>query len=69
MAYMIAKGAQEQRNGVLASLGLVADSLRMVPTRAEAKSVWTATEWAEERKGWIFITSQPSPARRAPSSA
>ncbi|MGA7340420.1 MAG: type IV secretion system DNA-binding domain-containing protein [Terracidiphilus sp.] len=59
MAYMIAKGAQEQRNGVLASLGLVADSLRMVPTRAEAKSVWTATEWAEERKGWIFITSQP----------
>jgi type IV secretory pathway TraG/TraD family ATPase VirD4 len=59
MAYMIAKGAQEQRNGVLASLGLVADSLRMVPTRAEAKSVWTATEWAKERKGWIFITSQP----------
>jgi type IV secretory pathway TraG/TraD family ATPase VirD4 len=59
MAYMIAKGAQEQRNGVLASLGLVADSLRMVPTRAEAKAVWTATEWAEERKGWIFITSQP----------
>jgi type IV secretory pathway TraG/TraD family ATPase VirD4 len=60
MAYMIAKGAQEQRNGVLASLGLVADSLRMVPTRAEAKAVWTATEWAEERKGWIFITSQPA---------
>jgi hypothetical protein len=59
MAYMIAKGAQEQRNGVLASLGLVADSLRMVPTRAEAKTVWTATEWAEDRKGWIFITSQP----------
>ena len=59
MAYMIAKGAQEQRNGVLASLGLVADSLRMVPTRAESKAVWTATEWAEERKGWIFITSQP----------
>jgi type IV secretory pathway TraG/TraD family ATPase VirD4 len=60
MAYMIAKGAQEQRNGVLASLGLVADSLRMLPTRAEAKAVWTATEWAEERKGWIFITSQPA---------
>src|ERR1700678_161080 len=42
MAYMIAKGAQEQRNGVFASLGLVADSLRMVPTRVEAKTVWTA---------------------------
>lgn len=60
MAYMIAKGAQEQRNGVLASLGLVADSLRMLPTRAEAKTVWTATDWADERKGWIFITSQPA---------
>jgi hypothetical protein len=60
MAYMIAKGAQEQRNGVLASLGLVADSLRMLPTRAEAQAVWTATEWAEERKGWIFITSEPA---------
>lgn len=60
MAYMIAKGAQQQRNGVLASLGLVADSLRMLPTRSEVKTVWTATEWAEERKGWIFITSQPA---------
>jgi len=60
MAYMIAKGAQQQRNGVLASLGLVADSLRMLPMRNEAKTMWTATEWAEERKGWIFITSQPA---------
>lgn len=60
MAYMIAKGAQEQRNGVLASLGLVADSLRMLPTRSEARTVWTATDWAEERTGWIFITSQPA---------
>jgi len=60
MAYMIAKGAQQQRNGVLASLGLVADSLRMLPTRSEVKTMWTATEWAEERKGWVFITSQPA---------
>jgi type IV secretory pathway TraG/TraD family ATPase VirD4 len=60
MAYMIAKGAQQQRNGVLASLGLVADSLRMLPTRGEVKTMWTATEWAVERKGWVFITSQPA---------
>ena len=57
---MIAKGAQQQRNGVLASLGLVADSLRMLPTREQAKRTWSATEWAETRKGWIFITSKPS---------
>ena len=57
MEAMIAKGAQQQRNGVLASLGLVADSLRMLPTKAQATSTWSATEWSEKRKGWIFITS------------
>jgi type IV secretory pathway TraG/TraD family ATPase VirD4 len=58
MEAMIAKGAQQQRNGVLASLGLVADSLRMLPTKEQAKNkTWSATEWAVSRKGWIFITS------------
>jgi hypothetical protein len=60
MAMMIAKGAQQQRNGVLASLGLIADSLRMLPKKQTAHSHWSATEWAEDRKGWIFITSKPS---------
>src|SRR5260370_35722184 len=59
MASMIAKGAQQQRNGVLASLGLIADSLRMLPTKAEAERSWSATEWAEHRQGWIFMTSTP----------
>jgi len=57
MEAMIAKGAQQQRNGVLASLGLVADSLRMLPTKTQAETTWSATEWSEKRKGWIFITS------------
>src|SRR6204780_5104977 len=60
MAMMIAKGAQQQRNGVLASLGLIADSLRMLPRKERAERSWSATEWAKERQGWIFITSQPS---------
>jgi hypothetical protein len=60
MAMMIAKGAQQQRNGVLASLGLIADSLRMLPMKEKASHRWSATEWAETRKGWIFITSKPS---------
>lgn len=57
-AQMIAKGAQQQRSGVLASLGLIADSLRMLPTREQATNSWSATEWAETRQGWIFITSK-----------
>lgn len=60
MAMMIAKGAQQQRNGVLASLGLIADSLRMLPKKDKTERHWSATEWAEEREGWIFITSKPS---------
>ena len=60
MAMMIAKGAQQQRNGVLASLGLIADSLRMLPRKEKAQQHWSATDWAETRKGWIFITSKPS---------
>ena len=58
---MIAKGSQPQRNGVLSSLALVADSLRLLPTKEEAKErTWVATKWAEERQGWIFITSRPT---------
>jgi GTPase SAR1 family protein len=58
-ASILAKGAQQQRGGVLGSLGLIADSLRMLPTREEkGDNVWSATEWAEKRKGWIFITSK-----------
>jgi type IV secretory pathway TraG/TraD family ATPase VirD4 len=60
MAMMIAKGAQQQRNGVLASLGLIADSLRLLPSKEKAAHRWSATEWAETRQGWIFLTSKPS---------
>ncbi len=59
LAAMIAKSAHQQRAGVLGSLGLVADSLRLLPSKAQAARgrEWSATDWAEERKGWIFITS------------
>ena len=55
LAQMIAKGAQQQRSGVLGSLGLIADSLRLLPTKAQAKGrEWSANEWSKEREGWIF---------------
>ena len=58
LASIIAKDAPQQRSGVLASLGLVADSLRLLPTLEEAKRrEWSATAWADKRKGWIFLTS------------
>ena len=59
-AHLIDPQAHQQRAGVLASLGLVADSLRLLPNRNEANGQWTATEWAEKRQGWVFLTSLPA---------
>jgi type IV secretory pathway TraG/TraD family ATPase VirD4 len=52
--------APQQRTGVLGSLNMSADSFRLLPRQDEAASVWTATKWAETRRGWIFITSRPT---------
>jgi type IV secretory pathway TraG/TraD family ATPase VirD4 len=60
LAALIDPRAPQQRSGVLGSLGLVADSFRLLPKESETKTRWTAREWSEERKGWIFITSQPA---------
>jgi hypothetical protein len=59
-AHLIDPRAHQQRAGVLGSLGLVADSLRLLPKKGEGNGRWTATEWAEKRQGWIFITSLPA---------
>ena len=59
-AHLIDSRAHQQRAGVLASLGLVADSLRLLPRPSEGNGSWTATEWAEKRQGWVFLTSLPA---------
>ena len=70
MEAMIAKGAQQQRNGVLASLGLVADSLRMLPTKEQAKNkTWSATEWSVSSEGMDLHYVQPDRARGAETAA
>jgi len=60
LAALIDPKAPQQRSGVLASLGLIADSFRLLPKESETTARWTAREWSEERRGWIFITSQPA---------
>jgi Type IV secretion-system coupling protein DNA-binding domain len=60
LAALIDPKAPQQRTGVLGSLNMVADSFRLLPTEAEGNGTWTATEWAENRQGWIFITSRPA---------
>jgi hypothetical protein len=60
LAALIDVKAPNQRTGVLGSLNMVADSFRLLPKTEETTSTWTATKWADERRGWIFITSRPA---------
>ena len=52
--------APQQRTGILGALNMSADVFRLLPKQDETTSVWTATKWAETRRGWIFITSRPT---------
>jgi type IV secretory pathway TraG/TraD family ATPase VirD4 len=56
-AAMIDKQAPAQRSGILASLNMVADSLKLLPSENEANGRWSAAEWSKQRKGWVFLTS------------
>lgn len=58
-ATMIDRQAPAQRAGVLASLNMVADTLKLLPRPNEASPSWSATQWAIERRGWLFLTSTP----------
>lgn len=64
LAAMIYPGASAQRAGVLASLNMVADSLKMLPRKKDTAQKWTAAEWSKQRQGWIFLTSTPEVRKR-----
>ena len=59
LASMIDPLAPSQRAGVLASLSMVGDSFNLVPDESETSGRWSAHEWAQHRRGWLFLTSTP----------
>jgi type IV secretory pathway TraG/TraD family ATPase VirD4 len=59
-ASTISRNSPQQRDGVLGTLNLVADTVRLLKTEQEAKRHWTAREWVKKRQGWIFLTSTPA---------
>src|SRR5258708_83566 len=63
-AAMIDRQAPAQRSGVLASLNMVADSLKLLPKEADTTKRWSAAAWANDRKGWLFLTSTPATRER-----
>jgi type IV secretory pathway TraG/TraD family ATPase VirD4 len=59
LASMIDPSAPSQRAGVLASLSMVGDAFQLIPQETETAGSWSAYEWAQHRKGWLFLTSTP----------
>lgn len=53
-----------QRNGVLGSLNMVADALKLLPSEHDTNQTWSALEWSKERRGWLFLTSTPETRKR-----
>jgi type IV secretory pathway TraG/TraD family ATPase VirD4 len=64
LAAMIDRHAANQRSGVLGSLNMVADAFKLLPKESETKRRWNTVEWAQERKGWVFLTSKPTMRER-----
>jgi hypothetical protein len=63
-AAMIDRQAPAQRSGVLASLNMVADTLKLIPAERDTSQRWSASSWARQRQGWLFLTSTPETRTR-----
>ncbi|MFZ0211144.1 MAG: type IV secretion system DNA-binding domain-containing protein [Candidatus Acidiferrales bacterium] len=63
-AALIDRQAPAQRSGVLASLNMIADTLKLLPSEKETTARWSAAEWSKQRKGWLFLTSTPETRKR-----
>ncbi|MGB7355015.1 MAG: type IV secretion system DNA-binding domain-containing protein [Acidobacteriaceae bacterium] len=61
---MIHSTAPNQRSGVMGSLNMVADAFRLLPPERETKRRWSAYQWGQERRGWLFLTSKPTMRER-----
>ena len=57
LANYIRADAAPQRAGVLGSLARVGKTLRILPQMEECEFDFSLTDWATERRGWIFLTS------------
>jgi hypothetical protein len=63
-APMVDPQAPAQRAGVLASLNMVADTLKLLPSEGNTTQRWSAAMWSTTRTGWLFLTSTPETRAR-----
>jgi type IV secretion system coupling TraD/TrwB family protein len=57
LAHYVDPGAKEMRGSVLATLAQVGKTLRLLPRPDECEFDFSLTEWAQERRGWLFLTA------------
>jgi hypothetical protein len=57
LAHYLEPGAKEMRSSVLATLAQVGKTLRLLPKRDECEAEFSLTAWAQERRGWLFLTA------------
>jgi type IV secretory pathway TraG/TraD family ATPase VirD4 len=57
---LIDPDASEQGVGILSVARNAIKPFRYLPRRNETDRTWSAREWAQTRKGWIFLCSQES---------
>jgi hypothetical protein len=57
LAHYVDPGAKEMRGSVLATLAQVGKTLRLLPRRDECEVEFSLTEWAQGRRGWLFLTA------------
>lgn len=48
----------------MTGLERVSNAFGLLPPESSNGRRWTATEWAQERKGWLFLTSTPETRER-----
>ncbi|MGH9773285.1 MAG: type IV secretion system DNA-binding domain-containing protein, partial [Candidatus Acidiferrales bacterium] len=61
---IISKAAPQQRSGVLSGLERVSSIFELLPRSTKNSRRWLATEWAENRTGWLFLTTTPETRER-----
>jgi Type IV secretion-system coupling protein DNA-binding domain len=55
----IGRDAPSQKRGVLSGLERISSVAKLLPRETKDCRRWTATEWVDQRKGWIFLPTSP----------
>ncbi|MFZ0588842.1 MAG: type IV secretion system DNA-binding domain-containing protein [Bryobacteraceae bacterium] len=56
----MARNSPDQRAGIIGTFNEIMFALRMLPLEPEGRRTWSAKEWCAERRGWIFVPSDPT---------